>query len=81
MGEGPGHYEDLQGRPFVGKSGKLLDKMLRAAGLNRTSVSVLNIVKCRPPENRDPLHNEQKICGTNWLKHQILYLKMYIPFL
>ena len=54
VGEGPGETEDLTGRPFVGKAGMLLDKMLLAAEIEREKVYIANIVKCRPPHNRDP---------------------------
>jgi len=63
VGEGPGENEDLQGEPFVGRAGKLLDKILRAIGYNRTDkVFITNIVKCRPPDNRDPLPSEVEKC-------------------
>lgn len=63
IGEGPGYYEDQQGRPFVGKSGQLLDKILEVCGFNRKeNVFIGNIVKCRPPNNRDPLPEEREIC-------------------
>ena len=62
IGEGPGHEEDLKGEPFVGRSGQLLDKMLLAIGLSRSQVFITNIVKCRPPNNRDPHANEVKAC-------------------
>jgi len=61
IGEGPGKQEDLQGRPFVGRSGKLLDRALFLAGLPREKVFITNIVKCRPPNNRNPLPAEMKI--------------------
>ncbi len=63
IGEGPGEQEDLQGRPFVGPAGKLLDTMLELIDLDRTRVYIANIVKCRPPHNRDPLPEEQKACS------------------
>jgi DNA polymerase len=70
VGEGPGEQEDLHGRPFVGRSGKLLDKMLEKVGLSRQkNIYIANIIKCRPPENRDPLPDEQKEC-INWLRGQ-----------
>ncbi len=75
IGEGPGRDEDLQGRPFVGRSGKLLDQMLEMIGLKRTMVSVLNIVKCRPPNNRAPLPLEMQICGSSWLERQLELLQ------
>jgi uracil-DNA glycosylase family 4 len=63
VGEGPGHDEDLQGRPFVGKSGRLLDRLLQEeAGLARSEVYIANVVKCRPPNNRDPLPEEIAAC-------------------
>ncbi len=62
IGEGPGATEDEQGLAFVGKAGKLLDDMLEIIHLDRTQVYITNIVKCRPPENRDPLNVEQEAC-------------------
>ena len=62
VGEGPGAHEDEQGVPFVGKAGQLLDDMLAIIGLDRTMVYIANIVKCRPPQNRDPLGVEQDAC-------------------
>lgn len=62
IGEGPGEQEDLQGEPFVGPAGQLLDVMLSVIDLDRTSVYIANIVKCRPPRNRDPLNVEQDSC-------------------
>ncbi|MHA2170376.1 MAG: uracil-DNA glycosylase [Candidatus Kariarchaeaceae archaeon] len=75
IGEAPGYYEDRDGRPFVGRSGKLLDQMLDEIGLSRSTVSVLNIIKCRPPNNRTPSSEEMKTCGQAWLDDQIRYLK------
>lgn len=69
IGEGPGEQEDLTGQPFVGRAGQLLDKMLLAVGLDRTKVYIANIVKCRPPKNRDPLPDEQEKC-IEWLREQ-----------
>lgn len=63
VGEGPGRNEDLQGLPFVGQAGKLLDKLLLLAGLERKKVFITNIVHHRPPENRDPLPNEIESYG------------------
>lgn len=63
IGEGPGRQEDLQGLPFVGQAGKLLDKLLDLAGLERKKVFITNIVHHRPPENRDPLPNEIEAYG------------------
>lgn len=62
IGEGPGFYEDKMGRPFVGRAGQLLDKMIEAIGLRREEVYITNIVKCRPPNNRNPLEEESDIC-------------------
>ena len=62
IGEGPGQSEDEQGVPFVGRAGQLLDDMLEIIGLDRTKVYIANIVKCRPPQNRDPLAVEQEAC-------------------
>lgn len=62
IGEGPGRDEDLQGRPFVGKAGELLDKMIGAIGLKREQVYIANVVKCRPPDNRTPLPDEAARC-------------------
>ena len=70
VGEGPGANEDEQGIPFVGKAGQLLDDMLAMIGLDRTKVYIANIVKCRPPENRDPLNVEQDAC-IGYLRRQI----------
>ena len=75
VGEGPGYDEDIQGMPFVGKAGKLLDKMLAAIQLDRnTNCYIANIVKCRPPQNRDPLPEEQAAC-ISFLEAQIHILK------
>ena len=62
IGEGPGEQEDLQGEPFVGPAGKLLDDMLEMIGLDRTKIYIANTVKCRPPMNRDPQDDEQESC-------------------
>ena len=62
VGEGPGEFEDLEGRPFVGRSGKILDNMMREAGFDRTKVMITNTVKCRPPNNRDPTPEEMAAC-------------------
>lgn len=70
IGEGPGEQEDLKGEPFVGRAGKLLDDMLEMIGLDRSKVYIANIVKCRPPGNRDPLNTEQDACSP-WLDRQI----------
>lgn len=70
IGEGPGEQEDLRGEPFVGPAGQLLDTMLEIIDLDRTKVYIANIVKCRPPRNRDPLPDEQEAC-IGWLRRQI----------
>lgn len=62
IGEGPGAEEDRQGRPFVGRAGQLLTKMIKAMGLDRSEVYIANVVKCRPPENRDPESGEIRTC-------------------
>ena len=62
VGEGPGYDEDLSGEPFVGRAGQLLDRIIAAMGLSRASVYICNIVKCRPPENRNPLPEEIESC-------------------
>jgi len=69
VGEGPGQQEDLQGEPFVGAAGQLLDDMLSIIGLGRHNCYIANIVKCRPPQNRDPLAEEQEAC-IPWLRMQ-----------
>ncbi len=70
IGEGPGENEDLQGEPFVGAAGKFLDEMLSIIDLDRTKVYIANIVKCRPPMNRDPADDEQDAC-IEYLREQI----------
>ena len=70
VGEGPGEQEDLQGEPFVGPAGKLLDTMLQIIDLDRSKVYIANMVKCRPPRNRDPQPGEQAACRA-WLDRQI----------
>jgi DNA polymerase len=62
VGEGPGRDEDLLGRPFVGKAGELLDKMIGALGLRREDTYIANVVKCRPPDNRTPTPEEARAC-------------------
>ena len=71
IGEGPGFHENEQGRPFVGASGKFLDELLAQAGVTRADVWITNVVKCRPPNNRDPLPDEIETCTSNYLDHQI----------
>lgn len=70
IGEGPGFYENEQGRPFVGAAGKFLDELLQRAGLKRENVFITNVVKCRPPGNRDPLPEELSACN-EYLERQI----------
>ena len=70
VGEGPGADEDAQGRPFVGKAGKLLDKMIEAMGYRREEVYIANVVKCRPPDNRKPVRDEMDMC-LPYLRQQI----------
>lgn len=70
VGEGPGQQEDLQGEPFVGAAGKLLDEMLSIIDLGRDNCYIANVVKCRPPGNRDPREEEQAAC-LGWLYEQI----------
>jgi uracil-DNA glycosylase len=74
IGEGPGFYEDKQGRPFVGPSGQLLAELLQSIGLKREDVFITNVVKCRPPENRDPLPPEIEACN-DYLDRQIAAIR------
>jgi len=74
VGEGPGQQEDLQGEPFVGPAGQFLDEMLSIIGLGRHNCYIANIVKCRPPMNRDPMKVEQEAC-IGWLRMQTKILK------
>ncbi|MDR1692344.1 MAG: uracil-DNA glycosylase [Oscillospiraceae bacterium] len=74
IGEGPGQEEDLKGEPFVGRAGRLLDVMLASIGLKRENIYIANIVKCRPPGNRDPLNLEQDAC-IPWLREQTKLIK------
>ncbi len=74
IGEAPGATEDAKGEPFVGRAGQLLDAILVAIKLQRADVFIANILKCRPPNNRDPLPDEVKLC-TSYLKQQIELLK------
>jgi DNA polymerase len=74
IGEGPGADEDRLGRPFVGKAGQLLDKMIGVLGLAREDVYIANIVKCRPPNNRDPKPEEEDCC-LPYLKAQVAFIK------
>lgn len=70
IGEGPGANEDAQGEPFVGRAGKLLDDMLAMIGLDRSRIYITNSVKCRPPQNRDPLNTEKEACR-GYLRRQV----------
>ena len=70
IGEGPGQHEDEQGIPFVGRAGQLLDDMLEIIHLDRTKVYIANVVKCRPPQNRDPLNTEKEACS-GYLRRQM----------
>jgi len=74
IGEAPGYHEDLQGKPFVGKAGKLFDELLLSIGLQRKNVYVANVLKCRPPDNRDPLDSEIKAC-TPFLDRQLVLIQ------
>lgn len=74
VGEGPGEQEDLKGEPFVGAAGKLLDDMLSIIDLDRSNIYIANIVKCRPPKNRDPQPQEQEAC-VGYLRNQVALIK------
>ena len=74
VGEGPGEQEDLQGEPFVGAAGHLLDDMISIIDLNRKNCYIANIVKCRPPRNRDPLETEQDAC-IGYLRNQVALIR------
>ena len=74
VGEGPGEQEDLKGEPFVGAAGKLLDDMLSIIDIDRTNCYIANIVKCRPPQNRDPLETEQDAC-IDYLRNQVALIR------
>lgn len=77
IGEGPGFHEDKQGEPFVGAAGQLLTRMLGEIGLGRESVYICNIVKCRPPGNRDPRPDEIEAC-TPWLVEQLSLIQPHV---
>ncbi len=79
IGEAPGYHEDQQGRPFVGQAGQFLEQLLNSIGLKRNDVYICNVIKCRPPNNRDPLPIEIKNCQ-KWLDQQLelLYPKMIV---
>jgi DNA polymerase len=74
IGEGPGQDEDRQGRPFVGRSGELLTRMIHAIGLERSEVYICNIVKCRPPQNRNPEPDEAAAC-LGYLRAQVALVR------
>lgn len=74
IGEAPGREEDIQGEPFVGRAGRLLDRMLAGIGLDRQQVYIMNMVKCRPPNNRDPRPEEVEACRL-WLDQQLQALQ------
>jgi DNA polymerase len=74
VGEGPGQQEDLQGEPFVGRAGKLLTQLIEGIGLQRADVYIANVVKCRPPGNRDPEPDEIEACAP-WLDRQLVLIR------
>jgi len=74
VGEGPGRDEDIHGRPFVGRAGALLDKMIAALGMERSDVYIANVVKCRPPDNRTPFTTESQTC-LRYLYRQVELIK------
>lgn len=74
IGEGPGGDEDIQGKPFVGKAGQLMNKAFEALGIEREKVYIANIVKCRPPQNRNPEQDEAKAC-MDYLRNQVILVK------
>src|SRR5579883_1670930 len=77
IGEGPGYYEDRSGRPFVGQAGKLLERLLASIGMTREQVYITNVVKCRPPDNRDPLRDEIEACD----KYLVEQMELLDPLL
>jgi uracil-DNA glycosylase len=74
IGEAPGFHEDQQGLPFVGAAGQLLDRLLAEVGLDRSTVAIVNVLKCRPPGNRDPLPDEIESCRP-YLQAQLAYMQ------
>jgi len=72
IGEAPGEQEDLRGEPFVGRAGQLLDEMIKALGLSREEVYIANVLKCRPPKNRDPSQEEAAACESHLLSQVAL---------
>jgi len=80
VGEAPGYNEDLQGRPFVGKAGKILDELLESIGLRRSDIYIANILKCRPPNNRNPLKTEIDACTEHLDKQmELIQPKIIVP--
>ena len=75
VGEGPGRDEDAQGRPFIGRAGQLLNKIIEAMNMKREDVYISNVVKCRPPQNRTPLPNESQTCSSILLFREIEIIK------
>ena len=80
IGEGPGQEEDRQGRPFVGRSGELLTRMIQAIGIDRTQVYICNVVKCRPPKNRNPEPDEAAAC-LDYLRAQVMLVRPQVVVL
>ena len=74
IGEAPGWYEDQSGRPFVGSAGQFLDQLIGMIGMKRNQVFIANVIKCRPPENRDPMPGEIQACS-KWLERQLELIK------
>jgi len=79
IGEAPGRSEDEMGRPFVGRAGQLLTELIGEAGLRREDVYITNVVKCRPPGNRDPLEDEIRAC-LPYLRRQIVEVTIYMTY-
>ena len=75
IGEGPGHDEDIQGKPFIGRSGQLLTRILEGIGIKREDIFITNIVKCRPPNNRNPTPAERTRCKELLLNQQIKIIR------
>ena len=74
IGEAPGRNEDLKGKPFVGRAGQVLDDLLSSIGVKREEVYITNILKCRPPKNRNPLRSEIQACAS-YLERQLRFIK------
>ena len=79
IGEGPGADEDIEGEPFVGKAGKLMNQAFMGLGISRDKIYIANIVKCRPPNNRTPLKEEANAC-LNYLRNQVMIIKIIKEF-